>query len=241
MSRAECEAAVIEYLDGVGRADCAGRAIEALVGADHAPDAWVMELQQLELEGILIDFLDACKASGPSTDSASPRAARIAGLLGGGGKERAEAFEALTQVAESLPFAPSTGGAAELTDVAARAVAPLCDVLCRPVADVDAKEFRRAAQVLAELHTMVPGRVCGELAKAEQSNCCSVWMARGTALSDVLADHPPELCEEGGLTGVCPTCFLVTAPFPLPSGSEARDTDEGSDTSDEEELEVQAV
>ena len=78
MSRAECEAAVTEYLDGVGRADCAGRAIEALVGADHAPDAWVMELQQLELEGILIDFLDACKASGPSTDSASPRAARIA-------------------------------------------------------------------------------------------------------------------------------------------------------------------
>lgn len=59
----QCERAVTEYLGGLGRADCAARAIQALKSQDHGPDAWVLELQQLELEGILLDFLDACKAT----------------------------------------------------------------------------------------------------------------------------------------------------------------------------------
>ena len=72
----ECERAVTEYLGGLGRADCAARAIQALVSQDHGPDAWVLELQQLELEGILLDFLDACKAT--AVDSSPP--AEMGGL-----------------------------------------------------------------------------------------------------------------------------------------------------------------
>ena len=91
----------------------------------------------------------------------------------------------------------------------AACASPLCEVLTKDAATVNAQEFQRAAQVLAMVASLAPGRVGGELMKpvcqlpssalaleagAElaadsgvlwqgQCNICSVWMSSHSALS----------------------------------------------------------
>jgi hypothetical protein len=59
---------------------------------------------------------------------------------------------------------------------------PLCEVLCKAVAEMDVAEWNRAAQVLAALSGVEPARVGGECFKPDQCNICKVWMAPDSAL-----------------------------------------------------------
>ena len=128
-------------------------------------------------------------------------AARISGLLRSGQQQRSEAYAAIHQLAQ--------GADPGLDDVAAACASPLCEVLTKDAATVNAQEFQRAAQVLAMVASLAPGRVSGELMKpvcqlpssalaleagAElaadsgvlwqgQCNICSVWMSGNSALS----------------------------------------------------------
>ena len=53
--------AVREYISAHGRADCAPRAIQALSNLELKPNEWMKELQQMEAEGMLQEFLAACE------------------------------------------------------------------------------------------------------------------------------------------------------------------------------------
>ena len=53
--------AVREYISAHGRADCAPRAIQALSNLELKPNQWMKELQQMEAEGMLQEFLAACE------------------------------------------------------------------------------------------------------------------------------------------------------------------------------------
>ena len=59
MSAEESEMSVREYLEGLGRGECAARVIQAMPSLSTDHTSWVNELQAMELEGELDTFLDA--------------------------------------------------------------------------------------------------------------------------------------------------------------------------------------
>lgn len=62
MPQQEHEAAVQEFLEGLGRGDCTARVVAALPELTSDASTWVLELQAMELEEELDAFLDACEA-----------------------------------------------------------------------------------------------------------------------------------------------------------------------------------
>ena len=61
--RPAAEADVVEYLDGIGRGEIAERVFQAMSSLTSDSSMWLLELQSMELDGMLDEFLDACAAN----------------------------------------------------------------------------------------------------------------------------------------------------------------------------------
>jgi hypothetical protein len=66
--------------------------------------------------------------------------------------------------------------------IAVACASPLCEVLCKAVAEVDVAEWHWAAQVLAALHGVDPARAGGECTKPDQCTLWNAYMAPDSAL-----------------------------------------------------------
>jgi hypothetical protein len=90
-----------------------------------------------------------------------------------------------------------------LADIAVACASPLCEVLCKPVAEVSVAEYLRAAQVLTALSGVEPARVGGECYKPDQCNICTAFSAPDSALGTVMMKDPAGLTNEGVLLVAC--------------------------------------
>ena len=123
-------------------------------------------------------------------------AAELITQLRGGAAARERAYVELLRFEASSPVLDRSA-----VEIAVACASPLCQVLCRPVAEVGAVEWRRACQVLTSIGTLEPARIGAECqCKPTQ---CSLWTVLGTAdcaLGAVLAKQPAALTLEDALT-----------------------------------------
>ena len=105
--------------------------------------------------------------------------------LRGAAPEREAAYARLLQLEAEHFNANANGGStgsAAVAEIAVACASPLCEVLCKAVAEVDVAEYHRASQVLAALSGVEPARVGGECWKPNQSNLFKAWTAPDSAL-----------------------------------------------------------
>ena len=120
----------------------------------------------------------------------------VAGLRGGAAEREAAYTELFRLEAEH-----EAAGSAGLAGVAVACAVPLCEVMCKAVAQVSAAEYRRAAQVLTALSGVSPTLVGAECIKpTSKPNLFDVWAAPESALGVVLAKAPAELTLDDALT-----------------------------------------
>jgi len=124
-------------------------------------------------------------------------AEELVALLRGGAAERESAIAELFRL-EAEHNAGSSGGAESLAEIAVACASPLCEVLSRPVSEVDAEAYRRAALVLTAISGVDPARVGAEMFKLEQCNLWG-WAAPDSALAVVLAKEPASLTPDDAL------------------------------------------
>jgi hypothetical protein len=124
---------------------------------------------------------------------------QLVAQLRGAAAEREAAYATLLQL-EAEHFSANGGSSGSVTETAVACASPLCEVLCQPVSEVSAAEWRRAAQVLTALSGLDPARVGGECWNPRQCNLAQVWMAPDNALGVVLAKEPASLSAEDALT-----------------------------------------
>jgi hypothetical protein len=99
-----------------------------------------------------------------------------------------------------------------LADTAVACASPLCEVLCKPVAEVSAAEYRRASQVLTALSGVDPVRVGGEIWAPNQCNIWAGWMAPDSALGAIVAKEPAALTlEDAATVGLAYSPYIVQA------------------------------
>jgi hypothetical protein len=136
----------------------------------------------------------------------------VVAQLRGSAAEREAAYAHLLRL-EAEHF-NANGGAiissAAAAEIAVACVSPLCEVLCKPVSEVDVAEYQRAAQVLTALNGVDPARVGGECSKPDQCNFFMAWAAPDSALGVVLAKEPSSLTAEDALIAAC-----AIAPFTI--------------------------
>lgn len=99
----------------------------------------------------------------------------------------------------------------EEVELAVAVASPLCEVLCRPLADVDVHEFCRAARALAAVTGLEPARVGGECTKIGQCHIWNVYTQPDSALGAVLAKKPASLTAEDALTVACAYAILMAS------------------------------
>ena len=107
--------------------------------------------------------------------------AELVAQLRGAAAEREAAYAHLLQL-EAEHADGGTVGSGAAAETAVACASPLCEVLCKAVAEMDVAEWNRAAQVLTALSGVEPARVGGECVKPDQCNICKVWMAPDSAL-----------------------------------------------------------
>jgi hypothetical protein len=90
-----------------------------------------------------------------------------------------------------------------LADIAVACTAPLCEVLCKDVSEVDVAEWRRAVLVMAALSGVDPARMGGETLRTDRCNIYTAYLAPGSALGVLLAKDPAALTIEDALTVSC--------------------------------------
>ena len=105
-------------------------------------------------------------------------AAELVAQLRGAAAEREAAYARLLQL-EAEHFNANGGGSGSAVeiDLERACASPLCEVLCKAVAEMDVAEWNRAAQVLTALSGVDPARVGGECAKPDQ---CHIYKAMDT-------------------------------------------------------------
>ena len=119
----------------------------------------------------------------PHSDTQAMAAAELVAQLRGAAAEREAAYARLLQLeAEHFNANGGSSGSAAMGEIAVACASPLCEVLCKAVAEVDAAEYHRAAQVLIALSGAEPARVGGECIKPDQCNLFKAWMAPDSAL-----------------------------------------------------------
>ena len=98
-------------------------------------------------------------------------AAELVAQLRGAAAEREAAYARLLQL-EAEHFNANGGSCADTptAEIAVACASPLCEVLCKAVAEVGVAEYHRAAQVLTALSGVDPARVGGECYKPDQCN-----------------------------------------------------------------------
>jgi hypothetical protein len=134
----------------------------------------------------------------------------VAKLRGGSPEEREAAYvHLLRRVEISTGLRDPAAGSGESTwagaggadlDDAVACVAPLCEICCRPVSQVDVEEWRRASQVHAALSSIDPLRVGFESFRTGQCNLFAVWQASDSALGFVVAKEPASLTTDDVIT-----------------------------------------
>ena len=107
-------------------------------------------------------------------------AAELVAQLRGAAAEREAAYARLLQL-EAEHFNANGGGSA-VVEIAVACASPLCEVLCKDVAEVDVEEWHRSSHVLVALTGVDPARVGGECWKPEQCNLPKLWLAPDSAL-----------------------------------------------------------
>ena len=126
-------------------------------------------------------------------------AAEIVAQLRGTAAEREAAYARLLQL-EAEHFNANGGSSGSVAEIAVACASPLCEVLCKPVSEVEVSEWHRASQVLAALTGVDPARVAGECNKPGQANVCTAFLAPDSVLGVVLAKDPSSLTIEDALT-----------------------------------------
>ena len=98
------------------------------------------------------------------------------------------------------PGSGSGSGSLELAGIARAVASPLCEVLCKPVAEVGVAEWQRACQLLTALVGVDPRLVGAELIKPDQCNQWQLMLAPDGVLGAVRAADPSTLSLEDALT-----------------------------------------
>lgn len=124
-------------------------------------------------------------------------ASEIVKNLRGSAAEREVAYAELLR-REAEHNAQGSIGATAFVDAAVACVSPLCEVLCKSIAEVAVKEYHRASQVLTALVDVDWMRVGGELLK--EGNFCTALLSSDTALDVVKAKRPSALTLEDAMT-----------------------------------------
>jgi hypothetical protein len=94
----------------------------------------------------------------------------------------------------------------DLESLAAIGVAcasPLCEVLCKAVAEVGVAEYLRASQILTALSGVEPEGMGGECYKPDQCNICTALAAPDSALHMLVTKDPAKLTAEDALAVAC--------------------------------------
>ena len=125
--------------------------------------------------------------------------------LRGGAVEREAAFAELFRLSAEHS---ACGGSTDFAREAVACALPLCAVLCKPVSEVGAEEWRRGAQLLTALSGVDPIRVGAECHKLGQfprqednlvDGIYTVWTQPDSALGVMLAKDPADLTHEDAL------------------------------------------
>jgi len=159
--------------------------------------------------------------SAAADDAACSSGAGLAARLRSSAAERETAYARLLQLEADHWLSISSGGKAEsagepegeatesVTDIAVACVAPLCEVLCKAVSEVEVAEHHRAWQVLTALTGVDPTRVGGEAWKPDQCNYWSAMMASDSVLGVMLAKDPGSLTIEDAITAACAQAVVI--------------------------------
>ena len=129
-------------------------------------------------------------------------AVELVAQLRGAAAEREAAYARLLQL-EAEHFNANGGGSGSAVEIAVACASPLCEVLCKPLSEVDVAEYHRASQVLTALSGVDPSRVGGECTKPDQCNLFTAWLAPDSALGVALAKDPSSLTAGDALTLTC--------------------------------------
>ncbi len=109
----------------------------------------------------------------------------------------------------------AAGEARARADVAVACVVPLCQVLCKPVADIGVAEWHRVCKVLTAIIMTDRARVGCEMLRPGQTNMIEFFSAPENALGVALAKEPSSLTVEDALTvawAVSPWYAIMTGP-----------------------------
>ena len=140
--------------------------------------------------------------------------ALVAGLRGAP-EQRHAACTALLKL-EAEHFASGGVDDEAIADIAVACASPLCEVLCKSVAEVSAEEYIRVAQVLTALCGVSPARVGGECTK----QCWGYLMSLDSALGVALSKEPETLTADDALIVAAAYGFQVVQ-WASPSGASA--------------------
>ena len=106
-------------------------------------------------------------------------------------------------------------------EVAVACASPLCEVLCKAVAEVDVAEYWRAAQVLTAMSGVDPACVGAECNQPRgRCNMWDVWKSGDSALGVALAKEPALLSIEDAITACC-ALAPVTVQWSTSTGADA--------------------
>eukprot|EP01043_Picozoa_sp_COSAG02_P062726 COSAG02_NODE_8725_length_2462_cov_1.635633_2_plen_623_part_00 len=111
-----------------------------------------------------------------------------------------DAHEPKAALIELLLARPQSAEEKAVADIAVACASPLCEILCKPVAEVSVAEFHRALQVLTALSAVAPVRVGGVCWKPGQYSLWSAYTAPDSALAVMLKKEPAALTLEDAMT-----------------------------------------
>ena len=156
-------------LSGMRLSRLRSRCLDEGVGDDAVESAMDSEAPKAALVRLLVE---RSGTSGPRL----PERGGLVAQLRGAAAEREAAYAHLLQL-EAEHADGGTVGSGAAAETAVACASPLCEVLCRPAAEVDVRESHRAWQVLTALTGVEPARVGGECCKPGQCNMYTAWMA----------------------------------------------------------------
>jgi hypothetical protein len=131
-------------------------------------------------------------------DAPSEAARLAAAFAAGGAEEREAAYRALEEAARG------SGEREQAVALAAACVEPLgVSVLCAPSSRIAVTEWRRAMQLLYEMCTLDPIKICAKIfCKADKGTPISVriWMAPDSVFAEMITREPSEWTPEDAIT-----------------------------------------